>query len=113
MTATMVFHLTGPAAPAASWRRKVGEEVRTDGRRTVIDEIAEDEEEHGNGDQGTHAGHGQHEAAYELAPAETGAHACAVPLPRCEVATISRRARPLRMKVRRKSTRPSSMRDCK
>src|SRR2546427_3061286 len=40
------------------------------------------------------------------------AHACPRPLPRLEVATISKRAKPLSMKVRMKSTRPSSIKDC-
>ena len=86
---------------------ELGEEVPVDGSTAVIDEIAEDEEEDGDGDERAEAGHGEHEAAHEFAPTETWAHECAPP--RCEVATIRMRARPLRMKVRRKRTRPSSI----
>ena len=64
----------------------------------VIDEVAENEKQDRDGDEGAEAGHGQHEMADKFAPAETVAHACPIPLPRWDVTTISRRARPLRMK---------------
>src|SRR5436309_6643173 len=88
-----------------------GEEIPVDGSSTMNSEISKNEEKDGNGDQSAHARHGQHEAAYEFAPAKTKAHARA-PLPRLEVATISKRAKPLRRKVRMKSTKPSSIKDC-
>src|SRR5260370_803946 len=91
---------------------QLGKEVPTDGSSAVVDEVTKNEEEHGNSDEGADTGHGQHEAAYKFAPAETRAHALPIPLPRWEVATISKRAKPLRMKVRMKSTRPSSISDC-
>ena len=37
----------------------------------MVDEIAEDEEEDGYSDERADAGHSQHEAAYEFAPAKT------------------------------------------
>src|SRR5713101_3201047 len=100
------------AAGLTHGRGQLGKEIPADGSPSMIDEISKNEEKDGNGDQRTHAGHGQHEAAHKFAPAETRAHALSIPLPRWEVATISKRATPLRMKVRMKSTRPSSMRDC-
>ena len=51
----------------------------------MIDEIAEDEEKDGDGDNGADAGHGEHEAAHEFSPTQIGAHAWPIPLPRCEV----------------------------
>src|ERR1700686_627831 len=89
-----------------------GEEIPVDGSSAMNSEISKNEEKDGNSDQSTHAGHGQHEAAHKFAPAKTRAHAWPSPLPRLEVATISKRAKPLRMKVRMKSTRPSSIKDC-
>src|SRR5882762_4359645 len=99
------------AASFADRRGQLGKEVPTDRCSAVIDEVAEDQEEHRNGNQGAHAGHGEHETAHKLAPAQPRAHAFPIPAPRWEVATISRRASPLRTKVRRKSTSPNSMRD--
>src|SRR6266699_4330265 len=88
-----------------------GEEIPVDGSSAMNSEISKNEEKDGNGDHSTHAGHGQHEAAHKFAPAKTRAHAWPRPLPRWEVATISKRAKPLRTKVRMKSTRPSSIKD--
>src|SRR5882724_11908417 len=99
------------AASLADGHGQLGKEVPTDRCSAVINKIAEDQEEHGNRNQSAHAGHGQHETADELAPAETGVHAFPIPAPRWEVATMSRRASPLRTKVRRKSTSPNSIRD--
>src|SRR5713101_2914365 len=95
----------------ADGRRQLGKEVPTDRYSAVIDKVAKNQEEHGNRNQGAHAGHGEHEAANKLAPAETRGHTWPISLPRCAVARMSRRASPLRMKVRRNSTNPSSIRD--
>src|SRR5258706_464632 len=99
------------AARFANRRRQLGKEVPTDRCSAMKDKVAEDQEEHGNRNQGAHAGHGQHETAHKLAPAQPGVHAFPIPAPRWEVATIRRRASPLRTKVRRKSTSPNSIRD--
>src|SRR5579872_7203144 len=70
------------AAGFADRSGELGEEVPVDRGAAVVDEIAEDEEEDGDGDEGAKAGHGEHEGAYEFAPAETWTHECAPP--RCE-----------------------------
>src|SRR5205814_7916568 len=62
-----------------------GEEIPVDGSSAMNREISKNEEKNGNGDQRTHAGHGQHEAAHKFAPAKTRAHAWPRPLPRWEV----------------------------
>src|SRR5260370_4551560 len=100
------------AAGLADGSGELGEKVPTDGSSAVIDEISKNEEKDGNGDQGTHAGHRQHEAAHKFAPAEMRAHTLPSPLPRWEVATISKRAKPLRMNVGMKSTQPTSRSPC-
>src|SRR6267143_6952390 len=99
------------AAGFADRHRQLGKEIPTNRCSAVINEVAKDEEEHGNRNQGAYTGHGEHKVAHEFAPAEPGVHTFPIPAPRWEVATISRRASPLRMKVRRKSTSPNSMRD--
>src|SRR5260370_15809455 len=99
------------AADFADRHRQLGKEVPTNRCSTAINEVAKDEEEDGNRNQGTYTSHGEHKVAHELAPPEPSVHAFPIPAPRWEVATISTRASPLRMKVRRKSTRPNSMRD--
>src|SRR5207245_1064372 len=77
---------------------QLSEKVPANGSSTVENQVAEDKTKHGDRDEGAHSRHGQHEAAHEFAPAQTGAHARAVSLPRFEVTRISRRASPLRMK---------------
>ena len=62
------------AAGFADGSGQLGEEIPIDGRAAVVDEIAENEEEDGDGDERADAGHRQHEAADEFAPAETGVH---------------------------------------
>src|ERR1700675_461590 len=99
------------ATGLANGSRQFRKEVPVDGSTAVIDEIAKNEEKDGNGDEGAHTRHREHEAAHKFAPAEARAHTLPIPLPRWEVATISKRATPLRMKVRMKSTRASSIRD--
>src|SRR5436190_1072123 len=117
----MVFHLLAPRAMEAS-RRAFGTERRNSSvLRSVMGIIirpsanppdsAEKCLKRGNRNQGAQAGHGQHEAAHKLSPAQPGVHACPIPAPRWEVTTISKRASPLSMKVRRKSTSPNSIRD--
>src|SRR5208282_3709113 len=89
--------------------RQLGEEVPVDRGSAVIDEIAEDEEEDGDGDEGAETRHGEHEVAHKFAPAESRVYVHALADPRCEVTTMSKRPGPLRTKVSRKRTRPSSM----
>src|SRR5260370_32814012 len=98
------------AAGLANGNRQFGKKAPAHGGSAMINKVAEDEKQHRNGNESAHACHRQHEAAYEFAPAQPRTHACPVPPPRCEVATISKRANPFKMKVRIKSTRPSSMR---
>src|ERR1041384_1241630 len=100
-------------APAGFTDRngQLGEEVPTDRDSAMIEEIPKNEEKNGNRDEGAQAGHGQHEAAHKFAPTETSAHVLPTALPFWEVATMRMRASPLRIKVRRKRTRPSSIRD--
>ena len=101
------------AAGFADRSGELGEEGPVDGCSAVVHEIAEDEEEHGHGDEGGQAGHAEHEAADKFAVAQAGGHVRPISLPRWAVRTMSRRARPLRTKVRMKRTRPSSIRDCR
>src|SRR5204862_551076 len=86
------------AARFTDGNRQFGEEIPVDGSSTMNSEISKNEEKDGNGNQSAHAGHGQHEAAYKFAPAETRAHTLPIPLPRREVVTISKRAKPFRRK---------------
>ena len=93
-----------PSASLSHRFRQLGEEVPVDGPPAVPDQVAENEEEHGNRQQGAEAGQAEHHGVDGFSPQRPKAHGCAVPF-RC-VARISRRARPLRMIVRMKSTRP-------
>src|SRR5262249_29790561 len=100
------------AAGLAHGSRKPGKKAPAYGGSAVVDQVAENKKERRNGDHGANTGHREHESAHEFPPAQTRAHACPIPLPRCEVTTISRRAKPFRIKVSRKRTRPSSISDC-
>ena len=91
---------------------QLGKEVPAHGSPAVDDQVTEDQEKHGDGHHGANTGHRKHKSAYEFAPAEASRHACPSPVPRLEVTTIMMRARPLRIKVSRKSTRPNSINDC-
>src|SRR5262249_22864839 len=97
----------------AYWSRQFGKEIPVNRGSAMVDEIAEDKEKDGYGDKSTDTGHAEHEAAYKLAPAQPSAHACPTPLPFWEVTIIRMRARPLRIKVSKKRTRPNSISDCR
>src|SRR4030081_978931 len=79
----------------------------------MIDEVAENKKKNRHGNERAQSGHRQHEVADKFAPTQMVAHACPIPLPRCEVATMSRRARPFKRNVSRNRTNPSSISDCK
>ncbi len=66
----------------AHWSRQFREEVPIDRGAAVVDEIAQDEEENRDGDEGAEASHGEHEITHEFTPAKTGVHAFPIPLPR-------------------------------
>src|SRR5258707_621556 len=104
----------GHAAARFSYRlRQFGEKIPVDGSAAIKHQVAEDEEENQNRDKSAHAGHRQHEVAYEFSPAQPAAYHPPTSLPFCVVTTISRRASPFRMNVSRKRTSPSAISDCK
>ena len=57
------------AACFAHGSRQFREEIPVDGRAAMVDEIAQNEEEHRDRDDGAETGHGEHEIAHEFAPA--------------------------------------------
>src|SRR5258707_883685 len=97
------------AAGLAHLSRQFGEEIPVNRISTVVDEISKNKKQNRNGYQRADTGHCEHKTAHQLPPSQARVHACPMPLPRCVVSNISRRARPFRMNVSRNSTRPSSI----
>src|ERR1700693_4116501 len=84
------------------------EEFPTERRAAVPDQVSEDEKQHRDDGEGGNTGQGEHDEVQRLAPGHAQRAHAGRPPPR-SVATIKIRARPFRMKVMRKRTRPSSI----
>src|ERR1700686_5116991 len=96
--------------PDRGWQ--FGEEIPANGGAAVVDEVAENKKQHRDGHKRAQARHGQHEVTDKFAPTQTAAHACPISLPRCEVTTMSRRARPFKRNESRNRTNQSTITDC-
>src|SRR5207302_8398808 len=76
------------AASFADWSRQLCEEVPVNGSAAVVDQMAKNKKQDRDSNQRAHAGHRQHEAANQFAPAKTSGHALPIPAPRWVVSSI-------------------------
>src|SRR5579863_4846331 len=79
----------------------------------VVHEIAENEKQDRHGNQYTYAREREHRHVQRFSPHQPDVHVGNTPLPRAVVTRIRSRASPFSTNVKRKSTRPSSIRALK